>query len=72
MIRFFTVGIWEVAEELGYGYIMRLDDDAYVLSPIAYNIFARMAERGLEYGFRITSWEGGEPARRAAVHRPPA
>ena len=68
MIRFFTVGIWDVAEELGYAYIMRFDDDAYLLSPIAYNIFERMAERGLEYGFRLTSWEGGEPAPKGELH----
>jgi alpha 1,2-mannosyltransferase len=68
MIRFFTVGIWEVAEELGYTYIMRLDDDAYIYSPITYNLFASMAERGFEYGFRLTSWESGEPAQRGEFH----
>ena len=68
MIRFFTVGIWEVAEDLGYQFVMRLDDDAYVLSPIPYNIFARMAERKLEYGFRLTSYEHGEPAQRGDFH----
>jgi hypothetical protein len=69
MIRFFTVGIWEVAEELGYQWIMRLDDDGYVLSPIRFNIFARMAERNLQYGFRLTSWEHGEPANRGDFHK---
>lgn len=69
MIRFFTVGIWEVAEELGYRWIMRFDDDAYLLSPISYNIFGRMAERQLQYGFRLTSWEHGEPAARGDFHK---
>ena len=32
MVRFFTVGIWEVASGLGYQFVMRLDDDAFVLS----------------------------------------
>ena len=69
MVRFFTVGIWDVVSELGYKYVMRLDDDAYVLSPITYNIFAHMAERRLDYGFRLTSWEHGEPAKRGEFHK---
>lgn len=69
MVRFFTVGVWEVAAELGYQYIMRFDDDAYLLSPIAYNIFGFMAERRLDYAFRLTSWEHGEPAQRGDFHK---
>ena len=69
MVRFFTVGIWEVASGLGYQFVMRLDDDAFVLSPIRYNIFAFMARRKLEYGFRLTSWEHGEPAQRGEFHQ---
>ena len=69
MIRFFTLGIWEVAASLGYQYVMRLDDDAYILSPITYNVFAFMASRRLEYAFRLTSWEHGEPAQRGELHK---
>jgi len=69
MVRFFTVGIWEVAAELGYQYVMRLDDDAFVLSPIRYNLFTYMAEHRMEYGFRLTSWEHGEPAQKGEFHK---
>ena len=62
MIRFFTVCLWEVVAPMGYQFVMRLDDDAYILSPIPYNIFAFMAGRNIEYAFRLTSYESGEPA----------
>lgn len=68
MVRFFTVGIWEVAESLGYAFVMRFDDDAYLLSPIPYNIFTFMAARKIEYGFRLTSWESGDPAPKGQFH----
>ena len=59
MIRFFTVGLWPLLEQLGYEYVMRLDDDSFLWSPIRYNIFDSMQSRRLEYGFRLAGWERG-------------
>ena len=58
-----------MAAGLGYSYVMRLDDDAFLMSPVRYNIFAFMAERRYEYAFRLTSWESGEPAERGEFHK---
>ena len=59
MIRFYTTGIWDLVARLGYEYVMRLDEDSVLWSPIRYNIFDFMAARGIEYGFRLASWEHG-------------
>ena len=57
MIRFFTSGIWPVVAREGYEYMMRMDEDSFIWSPIRYNIFTRMAENGFEYGYRLASLE---------------
>jgi hypothetical protein len=59
MIRFFTVGLWPIVARQGYDYVMRLDADSYLLSPIRYNLFRFMHARGFEYGFRMAAWEDG-------------
>ena len=60
MIRFFTMGLWETVYELGYDYVLRLDEDSYIWSPIRYNIFHFMHDRGLEYVYRLATWERGQ------------
>lgn len=59
MIRFYTTGIWDLVARQGYEYVMRMDEDSVLWSPIRYNIFDFMAARGLEYGYRLASWEHG-------------
>ena len=59
MIRFYTTGIWDLVAQQGYEYVMRMDEDSVLWSPIPYNIFDFMAARGLEYAFRLASWEHG-------------
>ena len=63
MIRFFTISLWQFAEELGYEYVMRLDEDSYIWSPIRYNIFSHMRSRGLQYVYRLATWERGHANR---------
>lgn len=64
MIRFFTSGLWEVVAQLGYDYVMRMDEDSFLWSPIRYNIFEFMTRRGYEYGYRLASLERDGQAER--------
>ena len=59
MIRLFTRMLWDLAAELGYEYVMRLDEESFIYSRIPYNIFARMRDGGLDYGYRMVSYESG-------------
>lgn len=59
MIRFYTMGIWEVIRDAGYAYVMRMDEDSYLWSPIGYNLFDFMARQGIEYAYRLAAWEHG-------------
>ena len=38
--------IWPTLARLGYEWVMRMDDDSFFLSDIAYNIFDDMRARG--------------------------
>lgn len=57
MIRFFTSGLWPVIAREGYTYVMRMDEDSFIWSPIRYNLFDHMSRNGLEYGYRLASLE---------------
>ena len=59
MIRFFAIGLWPTMEALGYEYVMRLDDDSYIWSPIRRSLAATMDARSLDYVYRLASWERG-------------
>ncbi|CAB9510862.1 glycosyltransferase family 15 protein [Seminavis robusta] len=59
MIRFYAVTIWDVLSELGYDYVMRLDDDSNFMSPIAYNLFDALRSQNAIYGFRQEAEECG-------------
>ena len=45
---------------------MRLDDDSLIHSPISYNLFDFMAQRGLAYAYRLVSCE---PIKHASFYR---
>lgn len=57
MIRFFTLGLWSVVASEGYQYVMRLDADSYIRSPIGYNLFSFMRARQIDYAYRLAAWE---------------
>ena len=59
MIRLFAIELWDVVAARGYEYVMRLDDESRILSPIPYNLFESMRQRNLVYGFRLASYERG-------------
>lgn len=59
MIRWYTIGLWEYLERRGYDWVMRMDEDSRLLSPIPYNIFERMQGRDWTFGYRMVSYESG-------------
>ena len=57
MIRFYAVTIWPTLHRLGYQYVMRMDDDSFILSPVKYNVFNDLRRRGAWYAYRTLSRE---------------
>ena len=57
MIRWYAVTCWDVLEALGYEWMMRFDDDSFLLSRVDYDWFAAMRRENREYGFRALSRE---------------
>lgn len=54
MIRWFAIKIWDffAAQPCKIEYVMRLDEDSFIYSPIKYNIFDFMKEHDYNYGYR--------------------
>eukprot|EP00900_Chrysochromulina_parva_P007145 jgi/Chrpa1/16431/Chrysochromulina_OHIO_Genome00024991-RA len=59
MIRFLTIKLWDFASELGYEWVMRMDEESRLASPIHYHIFTQLQAEGVEYGYRQVSYESG-------------
>ena len=63
MCRFFGIKIWHFFEDMNqqlgsaYRYVLRLDEDSFVLSPIGYDIFDYMKSNQFVYGFRLCAYE---------------
>ena len=58
MIRWFSLHLWTFASEAGYEWVMRLDEESFIHSPIQYNLTQFMRDRDLTYAYRIsfTEW----------------
>ena len=62
-MHWFAIDIWVFFERLNqatncsYRYIMRLDTDGFIHSPIRYNAFDLMHEKNYAYGFRMCAYE---------------
>lgn len=52
MCRFYSLQIFDILQELGCDWYMRMDDDSFIHSPIEYDLFDYLAERGYKYGYR--------------------
>lgn len=57
MISFFAIHVWEVAAAAGYEWVMRLDEDSFILSPIEYNLVEFMRSNNKQYGYRMDTHE---------------
>jgi alpha 1,2-mannosyltransferase len=71
MCRWYAAMLFEFAEQLGYEYVMRFDEDSYILSEIKYDLFEFMKREDKSYAFRIDSFEicCHDPVRQALVRR---
>lgn len=57
MCRWYGILIFKYIKDLGYDWILRLDDDAYIHSNINYDIFEFMHDNNKIYGYRCLSKE---------------
>jgi Glycolipid 2-alpha-mannosyltransferase len=63
MCRWYTLKLWDYFDYLNrhygceYRYIMRMDEDSFLQSPIAYDLFDYMVGNNFLYGFRMCSYE---------------
>ena len=62
MIRFFTIGLWDIIAHAGYEFVMRMDEDSFLRSPIRYNLFKWMRDNNVDYAHRMNTWEA-DPTR---------
>ena len=63
MCHFFANDIFLRDELACYERYMRLDVDSYILSPVKYNIFERMAQKGWKYVYRMEMKEHATVAK---------
>lgn len=63
MMHWFAIDIWDFFSTYNnnsgcsYRYILRLDEDSYIHSPIRYDMFDYMLHNGYVYGFRMCAYE---------------
>ena len=57
--RFLAIGFLTLLAQMGYQYVMRIDERSKIWSPISYNIFAFMRTHALDHGFRLAQWQRG-------------
>ena len=63
MMHWFAIDVWEFFDEWNqqsgceYRYLFRLDEDSFIHSPIAYDIFEHMRSNRYVYGFRMCAYE---------------
>jgi Glycolipid 2-alpha-mannosyltransferase len=63
MMSWFAIEMWDYFKDLNeatgcrYKYIMRLDEDSFIHSPIEYDVFDYMKANDHVYGYRMCSYE---------------
>ncbi len=63
MCRWFGIQIWNFFEQLNqqqnchYRYLLRLDEDSFIHSPIRYDLFDFMQQHNYIYGYRLCAYE---------------
>jgi hypothetical protein len=57
MCRFYGITLWEHMARLGYDWVMRFDDDSFMLSEVKYDMFRFLNRKGYRYGYRVDCWE---------------
>lgn len=62
MIRFYGIQIFDILTDLGYDWMMRLDDDSFIHTPIEYDFFQFMKDNNYRYGYRVDMLESVQSA----------
>lgn len=60
MMRWYALKLYEYLRDTHpcrYKYVMRMDEESYIYSPIRYDVFSFMKTHGYSYGFRLCSFE---------------
>jgi len=63
MMHWYAIDIWNFFKDYGrrngceYEYIMRFDEDSFLLSPVKYDVFDFMKRNDYNYGFRLCAYE---------------
>ena len=57
MCRWYAGKLFDFLNQMGYEYVMRMDDDSFLHSPIQYNVAEFMESNGYEYGYRLDAFE---------------
>jgi len=68
MIRFYAVTGWRTLRRLGYEWVMRMDDDSFLLSDVPDNLFGRLRATNRKYAYRGLSAERA-PGRKPSSTR---
>lgn len=53
MTRFYSLQVFDILNNMGYDWFMRLDDDSFIHSPIKYDLFNYMDQNNFDYGYRV-------------------
>jgi hypothetical protein len=83
MMHWYAIDIWDYFQDYGeetgckYEFIMRFDEDSFLLSPVDYDIFDFMKRNDYNYGFRLCAYEMAATQRiwklwRSSKSPPPA
>jgi hypothetical protein len=63
MIRWYAIKMWDFFRELNtrlgceYRFIMRMDEESFLHSPIEYDLFGFMSQNNYQYAYRLCSYE---------------
>lgn len=60
MCRWFSNGVFHYLHKLGYDWVIRLDEDSQVLTPVTQDMAAWMEANGKQYGLRL--WDDDGPS----------
>ena len=63
MCHFYGYDIFQILLDMGYDWMMRLDDDSFIHTPISYNLFEYMQQRRLRYAYRVAILDAKQSSR---------
>ncbi len=58
MIRFYSIQLFDILQDMGFDWYFRMDDDSFIHSKIDYDLFEFMERQGHDYGYRVDVQDG--------------